>query len=77
MKKLLLTASAALMMFSCQKESETTITNKEATNKRGCASQEVLDRQIQQDPTLAPRMAAIEKTCSSSHQKRSFSKWCY
>ncbi|WP_136666591.1 zinc metalloprotease [Flavobacterium sp. H122] len=59
MKKLLLSASAALMMFSCQKD-ETTNTQVDAAAHRGCASHEVLERQMQEDPALASRMASIE-----------------
>ncbi|MFC4818220.1 MULTISPECIES: zinc metalloprotease [unclassified Flavobacterium] len=62
MKKLLLSASAALLMFSCQKDDNST--NQEqasATAHRGCASHEVLDRQMRENPALAGRMAEIEK----------------
>ncbi|MCL9809455.1 zinc metalloprotease [Flavobacterium luminosum] len=62
MKKLLLTASAALLMFSCQKdEANQTTTTVDASAHRGCASYEVLERQMQEDPALASRMAEIEK----------------
>ena len=62
MKKLLLSASAALLMFSCQKDDNST--NQEQANAvghRGCASHEVLDRQMRENPALAGRMAEIEK----------------
>lgn len=65
MKKLVLSAAAALMLFSCQKEDNvTTINEVEQTTTsahRGCASQEVLERQLKEDPALASRMASIEK----------------
>jgi hypothetical protein len=61
MKKLLLTASAALMMFSCQKDDNSANTQVDAAAHRGCASHEVLERQMQEDPALASRMAEIEK----------------
>ena len=65
MKKLVLSAAAALMLFSCQKEDSVTTTNEvEQTTTlahRGCASQEVLERQLKEDPALASRMASIEK----------------
>jgi len=65
MKNLLLSASAALLLFSCQKEDS--VTNNEETaqspllTQRTCASQDVLNRQLQEDPSLAGRMADIEK----------------
>ena len=63
MKKLLLSASAALFLFSCQKENivseETAMTN--TTAHRGCASQEVLERQLKENPAMADNMAAIER----------------
>ncbi|MFC4818221.1 zinc metalloprotease [Flavobacterium sp. GCM10023249] len=62
MKKLLLSASAALLMFSCQKDDNST--NQEqanATAHRGCASHEVLERQMRENPELASKMAQIEK----------------
>lgn len=64
MKKLLLSASAALMMFSCQKEDSTTNNPVDASAHRGCASHTVLERQMQEDPGLASRMSAIEKQTS-------------
>ncbi|AEW86141.1 zinc metalloprotease [Flavobacterium columnare] len=64
MKKLLLSASAALMMFSCQKEDSATNNPVDASAHRGCASHTVLERQMQEDPGLASRMSAIEKQTS-------------
>ena len=61
MKKILLTATAFLMLFSCQNdqtESSDSATN--AVAQRGCASQEVLEAQLKADPTLALRMNEIE-----------------
>lgn len=63
MKKLLLTASAALLMFSCQNDNEsatTETTNVDATAHRGCASHEVLEAQLRANPALAKKMAEIE-----------------
>lgn len=66
MKKIVLSVAAALVLFSCQKNDDET-TNvetpqaNEATTGRVCASQEVLDRQLREDPTLAARMAQFEK----------------
>lgn len=61
MKKILLTATAFLMLFSCQNDQ--TESSDSATNtvaQRGCASQEVLEAQLKADPTLALRMNEIE-----------------
>lgn len=67
MKKFLLTASAAFVFFSCQKNDNEEIINPETpqanseVTARGCASHEVLARQLQEDPGLADRMANIER----------------
>ncbi|QBN20296.1 zinc metalloprotease [Flavobacterium nackdongense] len=61
MKKILLSAAAVLMLFSCQ--NETTETNDlaaSATGRRMCAAQDVLEAQLEADPTLAIRMNEIE-----------------
>lgn len=64
MKKILLSASVLFFMFSCQKDDVTTTDAQSqtpaASAHRGCASQEVLERQLREDPTLATRMAQIE-----------------
>ncbi|MES2811114.1 MAG: zinc metalloprotease [Bacteroidota bacterium] len=64
MKKLLLSAAAALLMFSCQNDNNTTdAINQESavSTHRGCASHDVLEAQMKADPALATRMAEIEK----------------
>lgn len=62
MKKLLLSASAALLMFSCQNDDNSTNQDQSTTvAHRGCASHEVLERQMKEDPKLASRMAEIER----------------
>src|SRR6476620_11930693 len=67
MKKLLMSAAAALLMFSCQNDNNATeLTNQDAapvnaSAHRGCASHEVLERQLKENPELASRMAEIEK----------------
>lgn len=62
MKKILLSAAAVLMLFSCQNETiETSAPEASASLKRGCASEEVLARQLKADPTLALRMNKIEE----------------
>lgn len=61
MKKILLTATAFLMLFSCQNDqTESTAAAASAIAKRGCASQDVLAEQMKADPTLALRMNQIE-----------------
>jgi hypothetical protein len=61
MKKILLTATAFLMLFSCQNDqTESTELATSAIARRGCASSEVLAAQLAADPTLALRMNQIE-----------------
>lgn len=61
MKKLLLSAVALMLLFSCQNDpKETTDAQTNAIAHRGCASQEVLEAQLAADPTLAIRMNEIE-----------------
>jgi hypothetical protein len=61
MKKIVLSAFVALMLFSCQNDkTESTDLQTSATNQRGCATQDVLEAQIKADPTLAIRMNQIE-----------------
>ena len=61
MKKILLTATAFLMLFSCQNDqTESTASATNAIARRGCASNEVLAAQLAADPTLALRMNEIE-----------------
>jgi hypothetical protein len=61
MKKLLLSASAALLMFSCQKDNVTEEQSANGASHRGCASHEVLEQQLRENPELAARMAEVEK----------------
>jgi hypothetical protein len=64
MKKLLLSASIVLLMFSCQNDD----TNSDSTNvaaleisaKRSCATQDMLELQLKNDPTLAKKMQEME-----------------
>jgi hypothetical protein len=61
MKKILLSATAILMLFSCQNETtDATVPTASAIAHRGCATQEVLEAQLAADPTLAIRMNQIE-----------------
>ncbi|MDN3677333.1 zinc metalloprotease [Flavobacterium paronense] len=58
MKKICLSMATMLVLFSCQKEDDTTNTPK--ASRRICASQEVLERQLNENPELAVKMAQIE-----------------
>lgn len=58
MKKVYLSLAAMLILFSCQKEDDTQATRK--ASRRICASQEVLERQLKENPELADKMAQIE-----------------
>jgi Pregnancy-associated plasma protein-A len=72
MKKLLLSASTLFLIFSCQNEDVSApemVTAKQLNLKqRGCASEQMLELQLRQDPSLAKRMADIE-----AHTKESIS----
>lgn len=65
MKKKLLTLSLIMILFSCQNEdvsksnTETIDTQNQVTDKI-CASQELLEQQLKEDPTLTLRMNKIE-----------------
>lgn len=58
MRKIILSATALLLLFACQNEASDAETNVIA--HRGCATQEVLEAQLAADPTLAIRMNEIE-----------------
>jgi hypothetical protein len=61
MKKIILSAMAFMMLFSCQNDQvNSTDLSTAAVAKRGCASQDILDAQMKADPTLALRMNQIE-----------------
>ncbi|TDE52617.1 zinc metalloprotease [Flavobacterium sp. GT3P67] len=60
MKKILLSAGALLMLFSCQNDTTEAAPETSALARRGCASQEVLAAQLKADPKLALRMNEIE-----------------
>ncbi|MFG4004215.1 zinc metalloprotease [Flavobacterium aquidurense] len=68
MKKILISAVTALLLFSCQND-QSESTDSEATavsTRRACASQQVLDDQLRADPTLAIRMNEIEAFTNKS-----------
>ena len=58
MKKICLSLASLLVLFSCQKEEDAQTTAK--ASRRICASQEVLERQLKENPELATKMAQIE-----------------
>jgi hypothetical protein len=62
MKKILFSAIALMMLFSCQNDnsSESATLTPSAIAQRKCAAQDVLDAQLKADPTLALRMNQIE-----------------
>jgi hypothetical protein len=61
MKKLILSAAACLVLFSCQNDqNESTNESATAVTQRKCATQDVLEAQLKADPTLAIRMNQIE-----------------
>lgn len=69
MKKVLISAVAALLLFSCQNdqaESSDVNANADASARRTCATQEVFDAQLEADPTLAIRMNEIEAFTSKN-----------
>lgn len=70
MKKILLSVSVLFFMFSCQQEDGNVAIDQpaadaaasaSASSHRGCASHEVLERQLKEDPTLASKMNEIER----------------
>ena len=58
MKKICLSLAVMITLFSCQKEDDLQTTAK--VSKRACASQEVLERQLKENPELASKMEQIE-----------------
>lgn len=64
MKKIILSAVAVMVLFSCQNDNNEAMavsTTAKMVAKRSCASDEVLKSQLAADPTLATRMNQIEK----------------
>lgn len=65
MKKIILSAFALLFLFSCSNDETSTPTEEKNQlthdHHRGCASHEILEEQLRQDPSLAQRMQQIEK----------------
>jgi hypothetical protein len=71
MKKICLSLTAMLVLFSCQNE-DTTNGTEAKTLRRACASQEVLERQLRENPELAAKMNQIEAFTENAmlHQER-------
>jgi hypothetical protein len=73
MKKIFLTATAILMLVSCQNETtEIADTTTNASARRMCASQDVLQHQLAEDPTLAIRMNEIEAFTQKNISNKNF-----
>ncbi|HQE35057.1 MAG TPA: zinc metalloprotease [Flavobacterium alvei] len=70
MKKIILSAAVVLMLFSCQNESTEPTTS--AITHRLCASHDVLQEQLEADPTLAIRMNEIEAFTQNRISKSNF-----
>lgn len=60
MKKILLSAALLSLLFSCQTDNSETNPTESTAKARYCASQDVLNRQLAEDPALAARMQKIE-----------------
>ena len=67
MKKILLTASLFLALFSCQNDDEATTPEQAIAETdslsvhRGCASEEVFERQMRENPDMVSRINSIEE----------------
>lgn len=76
MKKLLFpTILASLLFLSCEKIENTTTTVsviEQPISERKCASNDVLQRQLQEDPSLASRMQEIEEFTENAINNRSY-----
>ena len=67
MKKVLFSAITALMLFSCQNDqTESSDSNLNVASRRGCASQQVLEAQLKENPMLAIKMNEIEAFTNKS-----------
>lgn len=64
MKKILLSAVSLLLLVSCSNEESNSSSELAATSKhdhRGCASHEVHEQQLRENPELAAKMSEIER----------------
>jgi hypothetical protein len=62
MRKILLSASLLVLLFSCQSEDKSGVTAEKSAivEHRGCASYEVLEQQLRDNPELASKMNQID-----------------
>ncbi len=60
MKKILLSAALLMSLISCNKEENSATQETASLSHRGCASHEVLQEQMRQNPELAIKMNEIE-----------------
>ena len=60
MKKILLSAALLMSLISCNKEENSATQETASLSHRGCASHEVLQEQMKQNPELAIKMNEIE-----------------
>lgn len=60
MKKLFIALSVGVLFTACQKDNESNNSTDQSINQRQCASHEVLERQMQEDPELQNRMINLE-----------------
>lgn len=62
MKKLVVLAFVAMSLYSCSKDEASGVEDQSVTmvNGRKCASQDVLDKNLENDPTLRAKMEEIE-----------------
>jgi len=65
MKKILMSAVSLLLLVSCSNDETNSSTNSESKinheHHRGCASHEVLEQQLKEDPNLASKIEQIER----------------
>lgn len=65
MKKILMSTVSLLLLVSCSNDETNSSTNLASTNNheyhRGCASHEVLEQQLKEDPNLASKIEQIER----------------
>ena len=67
MKKICLSVASMLLLFSCQNEEQENNTTQRLM-KKTCASQEVLERQLKENPELASKMSQIEAFTENAMQ---------
>ena len=68
MKKICLSLAGLLLLFSCQEDEKSNNTEARVA-KRTCVSHEVLERQLQENPSLAIKMNEIEAFTENAIQQ--------